>query len=59
MRMQNLVDLLLGLLINTLLLGAVTERSHDVLHGGKFIVTLSLGTQADLIAMVLDLRLVP
>lgn len=57
--MQDLVYLLLSLLIHSLLLGAVGECCHDVLHGGEIIVALSLGTQADFIAMVFNLGFMP
>lgn len=51
--------LFLSLVIHSLLFGAVAEHCHDVLHGGELIVALSLGTQADLIAMVFDLGFMP
>lgn len=58
-RLQDLVDLLLSLLVDVLLVLGVAKASHDVVHGREVIVALPLGTQADLVAVVLDLGLVP
>ena len=54
---QDLVDLLLGLVVEAVLL--LVRPPRRVLHDGEVIVALPLGPQADLITMVLDLGLVP
>ena len=53
--MQDLVDLL----THSLLLLAVSEGGHDVIHGGELVEAFPLGPQADLIPVVLDLGLMP
>ncbi len=58
-RIQDPMYLFLSLLIHSLLFGAVAELCHDVFHGGELVVALSLGTQADLIAMVFNLGFMP
>ena len=57
-RVEDPVDLLPGLVVDPALFLAVAEAVGHILHGGEVIVALPLGTQADLVAVVFDLRLV-
>lgn len=54
-RVQNLVDLLLGLLVDAVLFLWVPDTVGQVIHRGEIIVAFPLGSQADFIAVVLNL----
>lgn len=56
-RVQDLVNLHLCLAIYPVLLFKVNH--HHVIHHWKFIVPFSLGAEANLIAVMLDLRFMP
>lgn len=56
---EYLVNLHLGLLVDSVLLFGVAETIDEIIHGREVIMAFPFGPQADLITMVLDLRLVP
>lgn len=58
-RVQNLVDLHLRFLIDVILILPVNVAAGDLVHRGEVVVALPLGTQADFVAVVLNLGLVP
>ena len=60
-RVQDLVDLHLGLVVDVVLVLGVSGQTivYQVVHGREVIVTLPLGPQTDLVTVVLDLRLMP
>ena len=59
LRVQDPVYLLPGLLVDPARVFGVSEAvGRRVLHGGEVVVALPLGTQADLVAVMFDLRLV-
>lgn len=58
-RVQNLVDLHLRFLIDVILILAVSVATCDLVHRREVVVALPLGTQADFVAVVLNLGLVP
>lgn len=58
-RVQDLIDLHLRFLIDAVLILAVDVAAGDVVHRGEVVVALPLGSQADLVAVVLNLGLVP
>lgn len=59
LRVHDLVHLSLRFLVDLILIFSVCRETSDVVHGGEVVVALPLGTQADLVPVVLDLRLVP
>lgn len=58
-RVQNLIDLHLRFVIDVILILAVSEAAGDIVHRGEVVVALPLGAQADFVAVVLNLGLVP
>lgn len=56
---KYLVNLHLGLLVDTVLLFGVTKTVNEIIHSREVVMAFPFGPQADLIAMVLDLRFVP
>jgi len=58
-RVQDLIDLYLCFMIDAILVPRISEATRRVIHSREVVVALPLGTQTDLITMVLDLWLVP
>lgn len=56
---RELVDLSLRFLVDLILIFSICRGTCGVVHGREVVVALSLGTQAYLVTMVLDLGLVP
>lgn len=58
-RVQDFIDLHLRFVIDVVLILAVGEATGELVHRGEVVVALPLGAQANFVAVVLDLRLVP
>lgn len=59
MWVQDLIDLSLRLLVDSILLLCIAEAADHVVHCWEIVVAFPLGPQADLITMMFNLGLVP